>query len=50
MMMGHGTDLDFTTEVGVEMPKFGGEIGVPLTLYFVPPGYYSNIISDPNAG
>jgi hypothetical protein len=43
-------DLDFTTEVGVEMLKFGDEVGVPLTLYFVPPGYYDNIISDPDAG
>jgi len=43
-------DLDFTTEVGVEMLKFGDEIGVPLTLYFVPPGYYDRIISDPNTG
>jgi hypothetical protein len=43
-------DLDFTTEVGVEMLKFGDEIGVPLTLYFVPPGYYDRTISDPNAG
>jgi hypothetical protein len=43
-------DLDFTTEVGVEMLKFGDEIGVPLSLYFVPPGYYDRIISDPNAG
>jgi hypothetical protein len=41
-------DLDFTTEVGVEMLKFGDEIGVPLTLYFVPPGYYDRMISDPN--
>jgi hypothetical protein len=43
-------DLDFTTEVGVEMMKFGDEIGFPLFLYFVPPGYYDNMISDPNAG
>jgi hypothetical protein len=43
-------DLDFITEVGVEMLKFGDEIGVPLTLYFVPPGYYDRMISDPNAG
>jgi hypothetical protein len=43
-------DLDFTTEVGVEMLKFGDEIGVPLALYFVPPGYYDRTISDPNAG
>jgi len=43
-------DLDFTTEVGVEMLKFGDEIGVPLTLYFVSPGYYDRIISDPTAG
>jgi len=42
-------DLDFTTEVGVEMLRFGDEIGFPLTLYFVPPGYYDNMISDPNA-
>jgi len=43
-------DLDFTTEIGVEMLKFGDEIGVPLTLYFVPPGYYDRMISDPNSG
>jgi hypothetical protein len=43
-------DLDFTTEVGVEMLKLGDEIGFPLSLYFVPPGYYDNMISDPNAG
>jgi len=42
-------DLDFTTEVGVEMLKLGDELGVPLTLYFVPPGYYDNVISDPGA-
>jgi len=39
-------DLDFTTELGVEMLRFGDEVGVPLTLYFVPPGYYDNMISE----
>jgi len=43
-------DLDFTTEIGVDMLKFGDEIGFPLSLYFVPPGYYDRIISDHNAG
>ncbi len=43
-------DLDFTTELGVEMLKLGDELGVPLSLYFVPPGYYDRIVSDPNSG
>ncbi len=43
-------DLDLTTELGVEMLKLGDELGVPLTLYFVPPGYYERIITDPNSG
>ncbi len=43
-------DLDFTTELGVEMLKLGDGLGVPLSLYFVPPGYYNRIVSDPNFG
>ncbi len=43
-------DFDFTTELGVEMLKLGDELGVPLSLYFVPPDYYDNMISEPNAG
>jgi hypothetical protein len=42
-------DLDFTTEVGVEMMNFSEEIGFPLFLYFVPPGYYDRPTSDSDA-
>ncbi len=33
-------DLDLTTEIGVEVMELSDHLGVPFSLYFVPPGYF----------
>jgi len=33
-------DLDLTTEIGVEVMELSDRLGVPFSLYFVPPGYF----------
>ena len=33
-------DLDLTTEIGVEVLELSDRLGVPFSLYFVPPGYF----------
>jgi hypothetical protein len=33
-------DLDLTTEIGVEVVELSDRLGVPFSLYFVPPGYF----------
>jgi len=34
------SDLDLTTEIGVEVMELSDRLGVPFSLYFVPPGYF----------
>jgi hypothetical protein len=34
------SDLDLTTEIEVEVMELSDRLGVPFSLYFVPPGYF----------